>query len=250
MVSSSLILIHICGAVVGMISGALSMIFRKGSGLHRAAGTVFFISILSMSAAAVYLAIFTKPNPGNAIGGVLTFYLVATAWMAARRRDGKTNGLDLLALLIVALVAAANATFAYQAATSRSGMAYGYPPALYVIFGSIAFLFAVSDVRMLARGGVFGAGRIARHLWRMGLAFLFALLSFYPTRARLFPTWVNDSNLLFVPHILLVGSMTFWMFRMSRRKRAERASAIRPAGAEAIPQTWPQLEMARHPRLP
>jgi uncharacterized membrane protein len=226
MLSSSLVLIHISGAVVGMISGALSMIFRKGSGLHRAAGTVFFVSMLSMSAAAVYLAIFTKPNAGNAIGAVLTFYLVATGWMAARRRDGKTNGLDVLALLIVALVVAADSMFAYQAATSRSGMKYGYRPALYIIFGSIAFLFAVSDVRMIARGGVFGARRIARHLWRMCLAFLFALLSFYPTRARLFPAWVNDSNIMFVPHILLVASMTFWMFRMSRRKRAELAEGL------------------------
>jgi hypothetical protein len=31
---------------------------------------------------------------------VLTFYLVATAWATARRRDGKTGILDWVALLV------------------------------------------------------------------------------------------------------------------------------------------------------
>ena len=115
-------------------------------------------------------------------------------------------------------IAASAVTWGFQAATSRIGMNDGYRPGMYFFFGSIALLFAVSDVRMILRGGVAGSQRIARHLWRMSLALLFALISFYPSRARLFPRWVNDSNLLYVPHLLLAGAMLFWLVRVRSRK--------------------------------
>ena len=51
-----LLLIHVCGAVIGLLSGYLAMVLRKGSGLHRAAGTIFFPAMLIMSACAAYVA--------------------------------------------------------------------------------------------------------------------------------------------------------------------------------------------------
>jgi hypothetical protein len=45
--------------------------------------------------------------------------------------------------------------------------------------GSIMLLAAAGDVRMLLRGGVFGAQRIARHLWRMCFGLFIAAGSFF-----------------------------------------------------------------------
>src|SRR5437667_11732591 len=98
MLSTSLMLLHVCSAIVGLLSGFMAMTFRKGSGLHGAAGNVFFVSMLSMSAAGAYMAAFIKPNNGNVMGGVLTFYLVATGWMAARRRERIVGVFDWSAL--------------------------------------------------------------------------------------------------------------------------------------------------------
>ncbi len=166
------------------------------------------------------MAAFIKPNHGNVMGGVLTFYLVATGWMTAKRRERKVGIFDRSALLGVLAIGAAAVTWGFQAATSLTGLKDGYPPGMYFIFGAIALLFAASDVRMLVRGGVSGAQRIARHLWRMSLALLFALVSFYPSRAHLFPKWFNDTTLLYVPHVLLIGAIFFWLVRVSARKRA------------------------------
>ena len=44
--------------------------------------------------------------------------------------------------------------------------------------GSVMLLAVAGDVRMLARGGVFGAQRIARHLWRMCFGLFIATGSF------------------------------------------------------------------------
>ena len=221
---SIFLLLHVCAAVVGLISGFLAMFLRKGSGRHGAAGTVFFVAMLVMSSSAVYLATFVRPIAVNRIAGLLTFYLVATAWWAARRRDGTTSLFDVGALLFVLLVAATALTSGIEAASSPTGRKDQMPAFLYFAFGTAALISAASDIRMLLRGGVSGARRIARHLLRMGFTLLIATFSFYPGQAKLFPVWLRETNVLWVPHVLLLGSMLFWTVRIGRRRRTERAT--------------------------
>lgn len=234
-----LLLLHICAAIVGLLSGYLSIGLRKGSGLHRAAGSTFFASMLLMSGSAAVIAVFMSPNMLNMTVGLLTFYLVTTAWRAGRRRDGATGGFDAGALLFVSAVALAGLSFGVEAASSPKGVKDGMPAAIYFVFGTIALLCAISDTRLLVRGHLSGSRRIARHLWRMCLALLIATLSFYPGQAKLFPMWLRDTNLLFTPHVLLIGSMIFWKVRVSFSKAREKRSAVSaheasPDSAEAV----------------
>src|SRR5688500_7539795 len=178
--SMTLLILHVCAATVGLLAGFSAMIFRKGSGLHAAAGTVFFVAMILATGAGAYLAAFgPRPNTGNVLGSTLTLYLVVTAWVAAKRREGKPGLFDVSALLFGAAIAGLGATWGFQAASSPTGFKSVYPAAFYFVFGSIALLFAASDVRMLARRGVFGAKRIARHLWRMCMALFFVVVSLY-----------------------------------------------------------------------
>src|SRR5258708_2995774 len=50
---------------------------------------------------------------------------------------------------------------------------------MHLSMGSVALLAAAGDVRMLVRGGVLGAKRIARHLWRMCFGLFIAAGSFF-----------------------------------------------------------------------
>ena len=219
-----LVILHVCSAAIGLLSGYSAMLFRKGSGLHGAAGAVFSVSMLSASGAGAYLAAFVHPSSGNVIGSTLTFYLVATGWVAAKRREGKPGLFDLVALLFGLGIAAIAVTWGLEAA--KSGPKDGYPAPFYFIFGSIALLFALSDVRMMVRGGLFGAKRIARHLLRNCFALFFATMSFYPGQAKFFPKWLRATNVLSVPAVLLVGAMLLWLYRVSVRKRVPRVEAM------------------------
>jgi uncharacterized membrane protein len=73
-----LLVLHIAAGTLGMLSGFVAMSFRKGFRSHGIAGNVFVIAMLGLSASGAYLA-FMKSQPGNVLGGTLTFYLVATA---------------------------------------------------------------------------------------------------------------------------------------------------------------------------
>jgi hypothetical protein len=214
MAYSSLLIFHICGAIVGLLSGTAALIFRKGFRYHRAAGNVFFASMLVMSASGAAIAAFIKPNMGNVFGGVVTFYLVATGWLTVLRKE-KETGLPEFGLLLVALAAGAGGlTYGWEAAHSTTGLKEGYPPAPYIIFGCLSSLSAASDVRMLIRGGVSGPARIARHLWRMCVAFLIAALSFFLGKQQHFPQAIRGSQILNVPMILILIIMIYWLVRV------------------------------------
>jgi hypothetical protein len=91
--SSPTLLLHICSGGIGMLSGAVAMSFRKGSRGHGIAGNVFFVSMLSMSAAGTYMA-FMKSQINNVFGGVLTFLSRGNSMgdcQAPRREDGHSR---------------------------------------------------------------------------------------------------------------------------------------------------------------
>ena len=211
---SLLLFFHICGAGIGLLSGTAALIFRKGFRWHRAAGNVFFVSILIMSASGAGIAAFLKPNMGNVFGGVVTFYLVATGWLTVLRKEGET-GLTEFGLLLVALaVGSGGLLYGWEAAHSATGLKEGYPPAPYLVFGSLSLWSAAFDVRMLVRRGVSGSPRIARHLWRMCVAFLIAAFSFFMGKQQHFPAAIRGSQILNLPMILILIVMIYWMIRV------------------------------------
>jgi len=208
-----ILVLHICGGLVGLLSGAAAMAFRKGSRLHGIAGQVFVASMLTMSAAGVTLAVM-KSQPGNILGGALTFYLVATAWMTARRVTPETSFFDWGALLIVWAVAVANVTLGTVAALSATGKVYDYPPGPYFFLGSVAVIATGGDVRMLRRNGISGAQRIARHLWRMCFALFIASSSLFLARQRLFPEFMRKTGTLIALSFLPLVLMIYWLVRV------------------------------------
>jgi hypothetical protein len=206
--------LHICGAILGLLSGTAALISRKGSRLHRAAGNMFFVSMLVMSASGAGIAAFLKPNMGNVFGGVVTFYLVATGWLTIMRKDGETGVVEFGLLLVALAAAGGGLTYGWEAAHSATGLKEGYSPGPYLIFGSLSLWAAALDVRMLVRGGVSGAARIARHLWRMCVAFLIAALSFFLGKQQHFPQAIRGSQILNVPMILILIVMVYWLIRV------------------------------------
>lgn len=220
---SPLLLLHIASGTAGMLSGFITVFLKKGARRHAIAGKVFVVSMVCLTLSGTYMAV-VKHQPGNILGGTLTFYMVVTAWMTARRPSGTPGLLDWGALLIVAGVAVAEVTLGVKAVRSPTGMIYEYSPTPYFVFGAVAALALIGDIRMLARGGIAGTQRLARHLWRMCFALFVAAVSIFLARQQLFPVLLQKTGALvflsFLPLMLLV----FWLLRV-RFARAFKANA-------------------------
>jgi len=222
-----ILIIHICGGVVGVLSGFAAMSFRKGSGRHRVAGNVFFVAMLVMGSSAAYL--------GNVVGGLLACYLVATAWLTARRREGETTIFDWAAFLFALAVGVLLVIHGVRLTTGAVAPTPGVPVGMIFFLGSVALLAAAGDFRMLVRGGVFGRQRIVRHLWRMCFSFFIATGSFFIGQPQVFPAFIRKTNLLFIPGILPLVLMIFWFFRVRFTNAYKRKSVPGNGDVRSLP---------------
>lgn len=234
---SPIFFVHICAGTLGLLSGAAAISFRKGSRAHVLAGKVFVVSMLTMAAGAAYLAV-VRHQPNNLGGGILTFYLIGTAWLAARRRDGETSRLDWVALLIPLTLGILTWISGVEKMRAPGPPEDGVPAGMHFFMGSVALLAATGDVRMLLGRGVFGTRRIARHLWRMCFGLFIAAGSFFlgpsnrPLRllsrvglGRHLSPAIFGTGLYLVLSVLPLILLIFWLIRI-RFGNAYRKSSL------------------------
>ena len=239
-----LLVLHIVAGTLGMLSGFVAVFLLKGSRRHGLAGRVFVVAMLCLSASGVYLAVM-KSQPGNILGGALTFYLVATGWMTVRSRDGQPGIFDWGALLAVLAVGACQVTFGLEAANSQTGLKYGYPPWPYFFMGSVSVLAAAGDVRMLVRRGISGRQRIARHLWRMCFALFIAASSIFLARQQIFPALFRKTGVLIFLSFLPLILMIFWLIRVRFTKAYKKMSMPSGGDVHLLPAYLPPRRPAK-----
>lgn len=208
--------VHVGGGTVGLVSGTVAAFADKGERLHRAAGTLFFISMLVMATFATWLAIAVPGQMSNLLGAILTFYLVATGWLTVRRKQravGRTEKFALAAGLCICV--ALGGLSVAEADGAVPGVRGQLLAATYMV-AAIAAVAAIGDARLVLQGGIAGTARVARHLWRMLTALFLAFGSgFGNGLARLLPGPFHVPPLFLVPMLLPLGLLIFWMIRVT-----------------------------------
>lgn len=208
-----LLVIHIAGGTVGVLSGYVAVFLRKGSRRHALAGDVFVASMLTMATCGAILAVM-KSEVGNILGGLLTFYMVFTAWLTGRHRDGKPSPWDYAAFPIVLGVVIVEYTYGIEAVFSPTGAKDGYAAPIYLVFGTLALLALIGDIRLFVRGGILGTQRLFRHLWRMCFGLFIAAASVFLARQQLFPAFMRKTGMLFILSFLPLVLIIFWRIRL------------------------------------
>jgi uncharacterized membrane protein len=205
--------LHIAAGLLGLSAGAVALHALKGGRLHRQSGMVFVYAMLAMSASGTVLAAL-KPQRLTVVAAVLTAYLVITALLTVRRPARGARFADAAALLVVLSAGVAGVALGFEALGSATGTIDGLPAAPGFLFGGVALLAAVGDIRRMLGRGLDGTQRVARHLWRMCVAlFLGTAVSKATTQL-----------LLAIPVILVLSLMLYWLARVSSVKRPARPS--------------------------
>jgi uncharacterized membrane protein len=190
----------------------------KGASLHRRSGMVFVYAMLVMSSTGALMSVLNL-NVGNVMAGVLTFYLVLTALLTARRPSLEVQAIDRVAMLAALTVGLTAVTFGIAAVRSATGKVNGLPPPVYFMFGTVALLATLGDLRLMFGWGTGGGFRIKRHLWRMCFALFIATASFFLGPPQRLPAFLRHSPLRPVPVLLVLVLMFFWLARVSLRSR-------------------------------
>ena len=225
----SILVLHIGGGTIGLLSGATALIAKKGEWLHRTSGMVFLASMLVMATIGASVSPLLRDRVST-VAGIMTLYLLVSAWQTVRRGEGTIGSAEAAASLVPFGIVAAGVTFMVMAAASPSGTIDGEPPQSFYVFVIVGAIAALSDVKVIVARGITGVQRIARHLWRMCTALFVASGSLFLGQPQVFPASIRHSGLLFVPALAPLVFLVFWMIRVRIGERFKRgAGTLNPA---------------------
>jgi hypothetical protein len=215
------LILHVIAGTIALFAGIVAVSSRKGAGTHRVSGTLFFVSMLVMAVLADYLAVVIPEQIPNLFIGTFTIYLVTTAWLTVRRK-GSVGIPEKIALLVILCLCVPFAILSFQLATGlqpsfKSATPFEGPVrvAIYTFTFFVA-MATIGDARLVWIGGVAGARRIGRHLWRMCLGLTLAAGSAFTNGLpRLLPETVHVPLIfLFVPQLSSLALLIFWVIRV------------------------------------
>lgn len=235
---NAVLAVHIAGGGVAILAGALAITARKGGKVHAIAGTWFFGSMLLLGATASILDRISEQPQSGGLGGLLTCYFVATAWVAARRKDGTTGRFEIAAC---ALALGTGAALIWAGLTAIAAPRTVGTGPIFALAG-VCILAGLLDLNAILRRKLTPTQRIARHLWRMCLTFFIATGSFFLGQQDVFPEAVHGSPILVVLAVAPVAVMAFWLVRIRFGKllaRLKMRSVPLTAGAPSDqPSAW------------
>jgi len=211
--------VHILAGSLALLGGYVALYSAKGAAVHRKAGMLFVLAMLTMAIAGTAIAAFRGVAPAvNIPAGLLTSYLVITALTTVRPMAG-ARWRDPVLMVVGLTVGLVSLTFAFEAITSPDGKGRdGMPSFPFFLFGTVGTLAGVLDFRMIRSAGLKPASRLARHLWRMSFALFIAALSFFIGQAQVFPKPVRIMPVLALPVLAVLVTMLYWLWRVRVRR--------------------------------
>lgn len=224
--SRMLLAVHVVAGTLALLFATVALGARKGARTHVRAGFLFVVLMMLMGLSGAGLAI-VRPTGVSLVAGLLAAYLVATSltrsWWAATPAAWYTVGAPLTGLVVGTL----GIWWGFEATGSADGLKDGHPAGRYFVFGSIALLAAIGDVRWFFRFDQAGTSgrprptavqRQLRHVWRLGVATLMAAVSFFLGQPQVFPEPLRAMSVRVTPVLLLLALFLFWLVRLGIRR--------------------------------
>jgi len=216
-----MLVFHILAGCIVLFCGLVALISAKGKKLHKYAGSGFAAAMVLVSLTSCYLEVQLGDFP---IVGLLSGYFVVTSWITITRREKRVGYFDIVALLLITSISILFYKWGWDIAFNGKPLEGTMPLPMYFVLASIAAFAAAMDLKVIIQGGIMGAQRIARHLWRICIAYVMAMMSFLAQ--DIFPDAIASSGALWLPVLLLVLLIFYWGIRVSFFQRKKIYSIV------------------------
>jgi len=207
---------HFGAALVALVAGTIALSVTKGGRLHKRSGLVFTGGMIATGVLAAAISVYEGKS---AAGGAFAAYLVFTAATTVKPLPGAGRGLDVALMILAFALAAANYAGAVVVWQHSGHMVAGTPAAMVFFVATICLLAALGDFRMIRAGGLRGARRLTRHLWRMCFGLFIATGSFFFGQTQFIPAPIRVGPLLAVLGVAPLGVLLYWVWRVRLRGR-------------------------------
>jgi uncharacterized membrane protein len=205
---AGLLVLHIIAGSIGLLSGTINLIGRKGGIRHKLVGKIFTWAMLTAGFSAIGLAII-NPSPFLVIIGIFTIYMVATGYRYIRlRKAGGIVNVGLIDWTLCVGMALIGIIFLVQGTMQVfKGHSFG---SVYLVFGVVSLFFVKSDVVGFRGGSRFINFWQTAHLQRMIGAYIASLTAFLVVNYSYFPEVIPGWVFWLLPSALLTPLIIFW----------------------------------------
>ena len=205
-----------------VLAGTLALVSRKGSSFHRQCGKIFVLLLAVMALVIAASAIAPATHLISTLGMIftaLTCYLVLTSWATVTTPAASLGKFARIAPVLALSIASAAAFLGWQAQTGQLALDDGIPVSAYFVFAGVALLAACADMSVVLRGGISGAQRLFRHLWRMCFALYFSVATIFTGPGSiLFPDNIRGTWPLMLPENLILLVSLYFVFQIFRKR--------------------------------
>lgn len=194
--------LHIVAGTLGLLSGTINIIGKKGTKVHRIVGKVFLYAMLTVSVSAFVLSLI-HPNYFLFIVGVFTLYLVASGtrylYLKDLVKNQKPKPIDwvltyfMLAFGIIFIIFGTYNLFQKEM--------FGF---VFIVFGAIGLRMVYADFENFNGKSTIENVWLTTHIQRMIAAYIASLTAFLVVNNQILPSliaWLLPT-VIFVPIII------------------------------------------------
>ncbi|MBI1192561.1 MAG: DUF2306 domain-containing protein [Bacteroidetes bacterium] len=202
------LILHIAGGAVGLLSGLVNVVRKKGDKNHVKVGKLFFFSMLTAGLSSLVLAIL-HPNHFLFMVGVFTLYMVSTGnrYLSLKqlRKGQKPKPIDWIITIIMLL-----AGLVFIALGTINLINANFFGLVFVTFGALGMLFVRQDFQNY-RGKAKALNYwLLAHLQRMIGAFIAALTAFLVVNAQHLPNQIPGFLYWLLPTLIFTPLIISW----------------------------------------
>lgn len=211
--------VHFAAGLVSIVAGAIALSVAKGGRLHKQSGSLFTWAMVVLGLTAAGIGAY-ESRPSQVFGGLLAAYLVFSAMTTVKPLPGIGRRFAVALAVLVFACAGANLYAGVTEWLDPMVKVVGRPRVVPPLIGGTVFLLAaIGDLRAIRSGGLRGARRLARHLWRMCFGLFVATGSFFLGQMKFIPEPVRIVPVLLVLAFAPILFLLYWMWRVRVRGR-------------------------------
>ncbi|AKD58790.1 DUF2306 domain-containing protein [Spirosoma radiotolerans] len=147
----SLLITHIATGCIALLVGLIPMFSKKGSLLHNRAGLIYVYCMITVAVTALLLCglqPFRMMRVFLTGIAVFSFYLCMTGWRATKQKKSGPTQFDKLLTYLTLVVSGLMISFGIYLMLVNGGAFF---PIVFSFFGVLTGVFAMKDVRQMAR---------------------------------------------------------------------------------------------------
>lgn len=210
------LILHIVGGSVGLLTGMLNILRKKGDKNHQLIGKVFFISMLSTGTSSLVLS-YLHPNYFLLMVGVFTLYMVISGqrYLLLKKKDKADSKLIEWTITILMLVAGLLFVGIGLITLLKSNL-FGL---VFLSFGGLGLLFVRQDFKNYNNKTTLENFWLLAHLQRMTGSFIAALTAFLVVNANNFPYLIPSFVYWLLPTLILTPLIIQWSRKYEIKKK-------------------------------